>query len=35
MYVRIENAKIHGNTYYDEGTFLLGGYKILLYQAVI
>ncbi len=30
MYVRIENAKIHGNTYYDEGTFLLGGYKNLI-----
>jgi len=30
MYVRIENAKIHGNTYYDEGTFLYGGYKNLI-----
>lgn len=27
MRVRIENARIQGNTYYDDGTFLYGGYK--------
>jgi len=27
MYVRMENVKVHGNKYYDDGTGFYGGYK--------
>jgi hypothetical protein len=32
-FTRLQNVKVHGNKYYDDGTFLYGGYKNIIISS--